>query len=233
MSYTNNSFNSLIDSKKVKCILELGSRDLLDAFELVKHYQCPIYSFECNPDCLVECHKNLASALPSVRDKVNLVERAVSLDNGTIKFFPFDLKQYNNMGSSSLLKIDFSKRNKNDPDYNRPNPQKEIEVEGVRIDTFLETHDIASFDLVCIDLQGYELNALKSFGARLSQTKYIITECSIENTYTGGASFEDLYAFLQSMGFTYAWSDKYDFSFPNLNEKGFSEFNALFINKSI
>ena len=46
------------------------------------------------------------------------------------------------MGASSMLKIDFSVRNKDDPDYNRENPQKEIIVDGIRLDTFIDENYI-------------------------------------------------------------------------------------------
>ena len=76
---------------------------------------------------------------------------------------PFDLSIYNNMGSSSILEIDFSIRNKNDQDYNRGKVQKEIEVNGIRIDTYMENNNIQNIDLLCIDLQGYVTN-YKSMG---------------------------------------------------------------------
>ena len=83
-----------------------------------------------------------------------------------------------------------------------------------------------------MDLQGYELNALKSLGTRLHDVKYIITECSIENTYAGGASFKELVSYLAQFNFQYKCSNTFKNSYPNLSIKGFSEFDALFVNKS-
>jgi FkbM family methyltransferase len=191
MSYLDNIFTKNIDKSQIKTIFELGSRDLLDAFKLFDYYNCKVYAFECNPDCLVECNNNLEKASDLVRLNVSLIDKAISLENGSITFYPFDLNKYNNMGSSSLLKIDFSTRNPNDPDFNRPNPQKEITVEGIRLDTFLMDKDL-EIDMLCIDLQGYELNAIKSLGDKLKNVKYIITEASIKSTYTGGSNFEEL-----------------------------------------
>jgi FkbM family methyltransferase len=58
-----------------------------------------------------------------------------------------------------------------------------VDIKGTRMDTFMrEQNCISTVDLLCIDLQGYELNALKSFGQRLHDVKYIITECSIQST---------------------------------------------------
>lgn len=231
MSYLLQLFTDNINKDKVKTTFELGSRDLQDAVLLKNYYNCKVYAFECNPDCLVECNKTMATFNESDKSQIYLINKAVSLDNGDITFYPFDLTKYNNMGSSSLLKIDFSMRNRSDPDYNRTNPQKEITVKGIRLDTFMTDNNISNIDLLCIDLQGYELNALKSLGDKINKVRYIITECSIQNTYINGASFLELHAFLEQNGFTYVCSNKFGINFPNTTLTGFSEFDALFINK--
>jgi len=230
MSYL--SFANQITKDKIKVIFELGSRDVVDAIDLINYFNCKVYAFECNPDCLVECTKNILTLDKETKDNLVLVDRAVSLSDGDVTFFPFDLTKYNNMGSSSLLKIDFSKRNEDDPDYNRENPQSEIKVRGTRLDTFLQENSIPNIDLLCIDLQGYELNALKSLGESLHNVKYIITECSIQSTYTGGATFLELYEYLRQYNFEYVSSNAFGSQFPNMNIKGFSEFDALFIHRS-
>jgi FkbM family methyltransferase len=231
MSYFD--FINKINKSEIKIIFELGSRDLIDAIKLLNYYNCKVYAFECNPDCLIECKKNLLNLHHNTQEKICLIDKAVSLiDNDEVLFYPFDLSKYNNMGSSSMLKIDFSMRNKDDPDYNRENPQKEIKVKGIRLDTFMSENDIKYIDLLCIDLQGYELNAIKSLGTQLHHVKYIITECSIVNTYSGGSSFIDLNNYLNNNNFTYSSSNRFGNNFPDLNLKGFSEFDALFINNS-
>ena len=136
------------------------------------------------------------------------------------------------MGSSSMLKIDFSLRNKDDPDYNRENPQKEIIVNGIRLDTFINENNINNIDLLCMDLQGYELNALKSLGNHLYNIKYIITECSIKSTYINGVSFKELEEYLKNYNFKYISSNKFGELYPDLSLTGFSEFDSLFINKN-
>ena len=135
------------------------------------------------------------------------------------------------MGASSIFEIDFSNRSKNDGDYNRGSVQTIIEVDGIRLDTYMEDEKISRIDLLCIDLQGYELLALKSLGEKIKNVKYIITECSIQSTYKGGANFIDLNAYLEECGFIYVRSTKFGSSFPDLNIKGFSEFDAFFKRK--
>ena len=226
-------FNKLIDKTKVKVIFELGSRDLIDSKKLISHYNDAIcYSFECNPDCLIECYKNMKKFNKDENDRIILVDKAVSNENRKILFRPFDLSIYNNMGASSILEIDFSMRNKNDPDYNRGSVQKEIEVDGIRIDTYMENNNIESIDLLCIDLQGYELQAIKSLGDKLSKVKYIISECSIKSTYKNGANFYELNKYLENYGFKYINSNRFGYNFPDTTLTGFTEFDALFIKET-
>lgn len=231
MSYCD--FFSKIDSNQIKTIFELGSRDLIDAIKLLDYFQdSKAYAFECNPDCLIECYNNIDKLDEIQKKRLFLVDKAVSINNNKVSFYPFDLQKYNNMGASSMLKIDFSLRNKNDLDYNRENPQKEIIVDGIRLDTFIDENYIENIDLLCIDLQGYELNAIKSLGNHLHKVKYIITECSIMSTYTGGATFNELNDYLTNYNFKYISSNKFGNNFPDLTLYGFSEFDALFVNQS-
>jgi FkbM family methyltransferase len=232
MSYFD--FLDKIDSKEIKIVFELGSCHLLDAIKLLDYFEdyCKIYAFECNNDCLIECNKNYFNLEDKKKKRLFLIDKAISIQNGDVIFYPFDLQKYDNMGASSMLKIDFSFRNKDDPDYNRENPQKKLTVKGIRLDTFIDENHINNIDLLCIDLQGYELNAIKSLGDCLHKVKYIITECSITSTYINGATFADLNEYLNKYNFRYVSSNKFGENYPDLSLKGFSEFDALFINIS-
>ena len=226
-------FLDKIDSNQIKTIVELGSCNLIDAIKLLNHFQSSkIYSFECNNDCLIECYKNLNNLEEEKKKRLVLIDKAVSINNGDVIFYPFDLKKYNNMGASSMLLIDFSLRDIKDHDYNKKNPQTKIIVDGVRLDTFIDENHIDNIDLLCIDLQGYELNAIKSLGNHLHKIKYIITECSIVSTYINGATFKELNEYLTNYNFKYVSSNKFGENFPDLSLKYFSEFDALFINNT-
>ena len=132
-----------------------------------------------------------------------------------------------------MYMIDFTKRDANDDDYCRAPVQKEIKVKATRLDTYLEENDIGNIDLLCMDLQGYELNALKSLGSQIKNVKYIITECSINSTYTGGVGFYELYNFLKENGFEYVRSNLFGYKMPIRNSVGFCEFDALFSQTNI
>ena len=149
-----------------------------------------------------------------------MIEKAVSINNGIVSFYPYDLKKYNNMGASSMLIVDFTMRNIDDPDYYNENPQIKINVDGIRLDTFINQHNIDKVDMLCIDLQGYELNAIKSLGDNLKNVKYIITECSIHTTYIDGANFKELNNYLNQYNFKYIISNKFGYNFPDLSILG-------------
>lgn len=229
-SYIDKTFTQLIQKESVKTIFELGSRDLHDAVDLYRYYKCPVYAFECNEDCLKICHATQAAMTNQERENIHLIPSAVSIKDGPVKFYPFDLTKYNNMGASSMLKIDFKKRETIDPDYGRPNPQKEITVPGVRMDTFMTNNNINNVDLLCMDLQGYEMMALISFGHKLENVKYIITECQIKSTYADGTDWENLNSYLVSCGFEFITSFEYGFDIPKNTNNKFVEFNVLFKN---
>lgn len=223
-----------IDKEKVHIIFELGSRDLKDAVKLLQYFDnSDLYAFECNPDCLKVCHTTMNLLDRDTKKRLHLIDKAISETDGETSFLSFDLELYDNMGASSMLEIDFSNRHPTDPDYNRANPQKRITVDGIRLDTFIDTHRemFQNIDLLCMDLQGYELKALMSLGKHLTNVKYIITECAIRSTYKNGVSFEELRAYLECFGFHYVCSNMFGEHEPDPSNKYFSEFDALFENK--
>ena len=90
MYYIEKFFLQNIKKDSINVIFELGSRDLLDAFKLITYYDNSIiYSFECNPECLIECEENLSLMKDYIKDRIILVKQAVSENNGDVSFYPF------------------------------------------------------------------------------------------------------------------------------------------------
>lgn len=193
MSNYNWAFNFI--KEDIKTAFEIGSRDLLDAHTIQSHYNCKVYSFECNPDCIEECKKNYKD-----KDNIVLVEKAVSQKDDFITFRPFNLNKYNNMGASSMFEIDFSTRNHNDTDYGKVDIQDIIKVPSIRIDTFCKENNLVP-DVIFMDVQESELEVLKSASSYLKKIKYIVTEASTKSTYKGGCDIVDINDFLVSEGF--------------------------------
>ena len=233
--YLSEQFTKFIKKNEVNTIFECGSRDLLDAISLYSFYKKNnpiVYAFECNPDGLQKCKENYNNLDVNSKKSIKLIEKAIFIENKETVFKAFDLSKYNNMGASSLLKIDFStSRQSSDLDYNRGDVQKNVIVSGIRLDTFCENENIQSIDLLCMDLQEYELEALKSLGNKIKNVKYIISEACFNNTYENGNDFNDLHNFLIENGFEYKTSNVSGEKLPVNKSKYYNFFDVLYINK--
>jgi FkbM family methyltransferase len=233
-------FEKYIKDEKINNIFELGSRDLIDAVKLYNKYNSKIYSFECSPDCLKECYKTFSEMDDDSKKNIELIEKAVCIENNMVDFYMFDINKLNNIGASSMLINNFSNRYYDDPDLNKEMCQIKIKVHGIRLDSFCDERKINNIDLIWMDLQGYELMALKSLGVYLKNVKYIYTECSLNPTYINGVDFIELTEFLFENGFEYITSDEFKEDLPTINElkniKNFGiciEFNSFFKNKNL
>jgi FkbM family methyltransferase len=68
-------------------IFDIGSRDCIQSIEF--YYAFPnsiIYAFECNPNTIDICKKNIEN----YKDRIILIEGCVCDYNGTIKFHPIN-----------------------------------------------------------------------------------------------------------------------------------------------
>lgn len=89
--------------------------------------------------------------------------------------------------------------------------KRRIEVQIRALDRITaDVNDRESFDLLNIDVQGYELEVLKGAGETLTHIDTLITEVNCEESYEGGAMIDELDALLTPLGFERVeteWSD--------------------------
>ena len=71
-----------------------------------------------------------------------------------------------------------------------------------RLDTLLAEVKLESPALLKLDLQGYELAALKGAQQLLQQFDYVIVEAVFEEFYIGEPHFEDIWEYLRAAGFS-------------------------------
>lgn len=82
----------------------------------------------------------------------------------------------------------------------------ESKVQVWRLDDYQELKNLPSPDLLKLDIQGYELEALRGAPNCLKSVKALITEVSFVAFYRNQCLFHDLVAYLASFGlFTYAF----------------------------
>lgn len=179
-------------------IFDIGSRDCAQSIEFYKHFpNSHIYSFECNPNTLEICKKNIEP----YSDRITLIEGAICDYDGEITFYPINQKKTitswidGNPGASSIFR---SNGNYTIEKY----VQDEIKVRCHRLDTIMDKYSIEHVDIIWMDLQGAELLALKGLGAHLKMVKYIYTEVSHKEMYSGQVMFPELNNFITSQNFS-------------------------------
>jgi len=185
-------FTNEIQKNEIDTILELGSRDGKDAVLLRDYFDAEVIAFECNPKQADVCGYRL-------RDEPNILfsDLAVWDHTGTIPFYPV---VNGNAGASSAFKAD--------PAYPYETYQQtEVEVPCVRLDEFCAQHEIEP-DLICMDLQGSELAALRGMGSMLNaqNLRHIISEIQFSPVYQDAPTHSDLTEFLNPFGFEEALS---------------------------
>jgi len=156
-------FSSYINNKhEPYTIFDIGSRDCEQSIEFYNTFpNSKIYSFECNPNTLDLCRKNTSN----YKDRITLVEGAVTDYDGEITFYPIDQQKTittwkdGNPGASSI----FRSNGTYDAEHY---VQYKIKTNCHRLDTVMRTYNIDKVDIIWMDLQGAELLALKSLGEK-------------------------------------------------------------------
>jgi len=191
-----------IPRDEIKTVIEIGARDLRDTFAIKLYYNPKIiYVFEANPAALTICAKTLKRYW-MFRKGIYFIPKAVWNENKVIKFYSMQgtkLKHSNqainpNIGGSSCF---------GQAIFNKDEEiiQQEVDVEAVRLDSFCIEHRIAEIDLLCMDIEGAEYNALIGLGEYINKVNYIITEVTLKPGRIGQACFDVVEPFLKSKGF--------------------------------
>ena len=189
--YLNEKFTSWIDKKTVRTVLEIGSRDAIDALDLSQYYKAHVFAFECNPEAIAICKHNIGN-----NPNITLVPLAAWKENTSLNFFPvIPGGQVVCIGASSLFKFD--------PKGPVQDTQKQgdVIVKAVRLDTWIDEQKIENVDLICIDAQGATLQVVQGLEKYLPKVKYIIAEAEYKRFYLEEALYPEIEAYLLSKGF--------------------------------
>ena len=193
--YLDRAFTQHIHNDSIETILEIGSRDAIDALELSDYYRTHVYAFECNPEALKTCYHNIGN-----NPNVTLVPLACWDTSDKIPFYPVtasvDTQLPINIGASSCLKI-------NPDGIDHDSIQAQTMVTAVRLEHWMEQEKLDRIDLLCLDVQGATLQVLSGLGEHIKRTKYIITEGYHQPGYLGEALAAEIAAYLRANGFQY------------------------------
>ena len=187
------NFIQYIENKNDNFIIfDIGSRDCIQSIEFYNNFpNAKIYAFECNPNTLDICKKNIEKYI----DRITLIEGAVCDYDGTIQFYPINQEKTittwvdGNPGASSIFKSNGT--------YNiETYVQDEITTNCHRLDSVMNKYNIPKVDIIWMTLQGAELLALLGLGNYLKDVIYIHTQACHRPIYTNQALFVEINDYL-------------------------------------
>lgn len=191
LSYTYDfikEIENIIDLNKIETIFDIGSRDACQSLELSDWFpESKIYCFEPVPKNAEWCKENIKG-----RNNIIFEETAISEKDEEIDFF---VVTNGNIGASSLLKA--NKNHHHGFTYN----QERIKIKSTKAETYMKKNNLSKVDLLWMDVQGAELNVLKSFSNNLSNIKAIHTEVALSHVYENSTLKKDLINFMEDNNF--------------------------------
>ena len=143
----------------VKTIFEVGARYGDETIQLSNIFKdAKIFSFECNPLTVEICKETLKN-----KSNITFIPKGLGVENEKLPFYSYI---QNNDGASSFLKR---------IDSNTTQIQTGI-IELIKLSDVVIEHSISKIDLLCMDVQGYELNVLKGSEEFIENINFIIME---------------------------------------------------------
>jgi FkbM family methyltransferase len=168
-------------------VFEIGANYAQDAEYLRKRFglkESDIYVFEPH-----------SAIIKAVRELYNFnsYDVAISNHNGRAIFHAIDVEnnEYKNSGISSLKK-GLTTHSQNFID---------IEVDVVRMDTFIRDNKIESIDFLKLDVEGVNYEVLEGFGDELSRVKAIQVEGEYRQYWEGQKLYWDIEQLLRKNNF--------------------------------
>jgi len=177
-----------LDKSKIKSWCIVGGHLGSEANKIIKNYPYSrLVIFECSHRYINKLKKNFKG-----NKKVEIIQKAVSVSNGTAKFFETSLN-----GAGSLLKIGQLAKES----YQAKNKES-FEVETISLDSFFKNKEL---DVLQIDVQGAEKLVIQGAVNVLKNTKAVFIEISVKpNLYKGSVTFEEISRLLAKYGFKLA-----------------------------
>jgi FkbM family methyltransferase len=148
-----------------------------------------IISFEALPDVAETLRRNLSD-----RPQVRVIQSALGRSDGALEFFPNEYSL-----ASSALPVHANQRS------SFPNVRQldSIRVPMVCLDTSLADESLTPPVLLKLDLQGYELEALKGATRTLDRVTHVLFEVAFKPMYQGEPLFDEISDFLRAAGFRF------------------------------
>ena len=174
-------------------IIEAGTADGKNTTEMAAFWPgAVIHAFEPVPDAM----RLTENAIQAVHSRVHLYPYALGSAPARLHMHVSGNGGADGTQSSSLLMPSGHLEEFENVPFNRM-----IEVDVVRLDDWADREGIAQVDFLWLDLQGYELEALRGAERLLAKTSAIHVEVSYRPLYQGGVLYPELQHWLRQRGF--------------------------------
>lgn len=176
-------------------IIEAGTCDARDTLQMLQQWKkSKIYTFEPIPELFSKASEKLKNT-----KNVKMYPLALSNINGEAEIH---VSGGLSDGSSSILPP--LKHLDVHPDVSFTH---KIKIKCVTLDEWVKKEKIEKIDLMWLDMQGMEYNALQAGQEILKNTQAIFTEVSLIETHQGVILYPEFRKWLESCGFEVVWED--------------------------
>ena len=203
--------------KRPQVIVQVGAHSGNDALiAACREHGHKFYMFEPNPRRVAELEQKAAGS-----GTVFVIPRAISVTEGRATFH---IANHDDCSSLQSFAEDVNQTWVHEwHPYKSFEMVDEVEVEVIRLDSFMKSREIAAIDLLLIDAQGEDLRVVESLGERARDVKKIQMEINIHAPlYQDSFGMTDALTRMSALGFDLHASWK-----QSLNR----EVNAIFRNR--
>ena len=214
-----NKIKSVLNTQRSVSLIDVGSHKGEYISSIIKNFHIDkIYGFEPNDEIFNDLNKNFSS------DKIHLYNCGVSNEKGEVflnKNIESSSSSINNLNTNSkyykkkFFLLNFLKLKK---------VTTKSKIQVVRLDEFMNKNNIKKLDLLKIDTEGFEYNAIKSIGSRIYDIKLIHIEHHFDDMIIKNYTLSDIHAYLKNKGFV---------KFFKIKMKFRKSFEYLYINKNL
>lgn len=177
-----------INLNEINVIFDIGARDCCQTLELSDWFpEAEIFAFEPIAKSAEWCRKNIKE-----RQNIYFFETVISNSNDKIDFYQV---VNGNIGASSLLKKN------NNHQYGSQYVQEKIQIDSTKASSFIEKQNIKNVDLIWMDVQGAEIEVLKSFENKINTVKAIHTEVGLSQIYEKATIKNELIEYMKKQNF--------------------------------
>ena len=199
--------------KNINIFLDVGAHEGESIEIFVKNFTInKIYSFEPSPINFLKLNNKVNLFSKNFKDLEIYIEN-VGLGKEKKRI---DLKQLNESSSSTINEI-----NKNSKYFkkkffflNKLNTKdfyKNIDIQIIRLDEYLNNNSIEYINFMKVDTEGYELNVLKGLGTKIHNVQYIMFEHHYHDMLIKTYKFSDINELLVKNNFIKIFKAKMPF----------------------